>query len=174
MREIIYLPHRIGIVNLRQQHVVQGLRSPQKYRPGKEAVSYYYNYDLYNKMAYRLWVEPTNTIVLQQMKRNFIPLSLSLLYWGYHSLLIRIILRQKSVEEMKEDFTHNITQRTENSDSRSLRRQRCITELQRSRKPDETTELSSDYPNPAETAQRTGGTDPFHEYGATEEFPSEL
>lgn len=69
MRGIIYLPHRIEIVNLRQDStVVQGLSSPQKYRPGKEAVSYYYNYDLYNKMAYRLWVEPTNTIVLQQMK----------------------------------------------------------------------------------------------------------
>lgn len=50
MRGIIYLPHRIEIVNLRQDStVVQGLSSPQKYRPGKEAVSYYYNYDLYNK-----------------------------------------------------------------------------------------------------------------------------
>ena len=111
MRGIIYLPHRIEIVNLRQDStVVQGLSSPQKYRPGKEAVSYYYNYDLYNKMAYRLWVEPTNTIVLQQMKgilytSFFIIIILGLSFW----FLIRIILRQKSVEEMKEDFTHNIT-----------------------------------------------------------------
>ena len=46
MRGIIYLPHRIEIVNLRQDStIVQGLSSPQKYRPGKEAVSYYYNYD---------------------------------------------------------------------------------------------------------------------------------
>ena len=111
MRGIIYLPHRIEIVNLRQDStVVQGLSSPQKYRPGKEAVSYYYNYDLYNKMAYRLWVEPTNTIVLQQMKgilytSFFIIIILGVSFW----FLIRIILRQKSVEEMKEDFTHNIT-----------------------------------------------------------------
>lgn len=111
MRGIIYLPHRIEIVNLRQDStIVQGLSSPQKYRPGKEAVSYYYNYDLYNKMAYRLWVEPTNTIVLQQMKgilytSFFIIIILGLSFW----FLIRIILRQKSVEEMKEDFTHNIT-----------------------------------------------------------------
>ena len=61
-------------------------------------------------MAYRLWVEPTNTIVLQQMKgilytSFLIIIILGLSFW----FLIRIILRQKSVEEMKEDFTHNIT-----------------------------------------------------------------
>lgn len=83
MRGIIYLPHRIEIVNLRQDStVVQGLSSPQKYRPGKEAVSYYYNYDLYNKMAYRLWVEPTNTIVLQQMKGILLYLFLYHYYIG--------------------------------------------------------------------------------------------
>ena len=69
-------------------------------------------------------VEPTNTIVLQQMKgilytSFFIIIILGLSFW----FLIRIILRQKSVEEMKEDFTHNITHELENSDSRSLRRQ---------------------------------------------------
>ena len=111
MRGIIYLPHRIEIVNLhRDSTLVQGFSSPQKYKPSKEAVSYYYNYDLYNKMAYRLWVEPTNTIVLQQMKgilytSFLIIIILGLSFW----FLIRIILRQKSVEEMKEDFTHNIT-----------------------------------------------------------------
>lgn len=50
MRGIIYLPHRIEIVNLhRDSTLVQGFSSPQKYKPSKEAVSYYYNYDLYNK-----------------------------------------------------------------------------------------------------------------------------
>lgn len=111
MRGIIYLPHRIEIVNLhRDSTIVQGFSSPQTYRPSREAVCYYYNYDLYNKMAYRLWVEPTNTIVLQQMRgilytSFFIIIILGLSFW----FLIRIILRQKSVEEMKEDFTHNIT-----------------------------------------------------------------
>lgn len=93
-----------------RQHDRTRTQFTSKYRPGKEAVSYYYNYDLYNKMAYRLWVEPTNTIVLQQMKgilytSFFIIIILGLSFW----FLIRIILRQKSVEEMKEDFTHNIT-----------------------------------------------------------------
>lgn len=111
MRGIVYLPHRIEIVNLRNDSTVtRGLSNPTTYSPGKEAVSYYYNYDLYNKMAYRLWVEPTNTIVLQQMKgilytSFLIIIILGVAFW----FLIRIILRQRSVEEMKEDFTHNIT-----------------------------------------------------------------
>lgn len=111
MRGIIYLPHRMEIVNLRNDStVVQELSFPKGYIPGKEAVSYYYNYDLHNKMAYRLWIEPTHTIVLQQMKgilytSFFIIIILGISFW----FLIRIILRQKSVEEMKEDFTHNIT-----------------------------------------------------------------
>ncbi len=111
MRGIIYLPHRMEIVDLRNDStVLQGLNSPAGYTPSKEAISYYYNYDLYNKKAYRLWIEPTNTLVLQQMKgilytSFFIIIILGVAFW----FLIRIILRQKSVEEMKEDFTHNIT-----------------------------------------------------------------
>ena len=111
LRGIVYLPHRMEIVDLHNDTtVVQGLNSPAAYRPGKEAVCYYYNYDLRNRMAYRLWVEPTHTLVLQQMKgilytSFFIIVILGVSFW----FLIRIILRQKSVEEMKEDFTHNIT-----------------------------------------------------------------
>lgn len=111
MRGIIYLPHRMEIVDLHNDTtVVQGLNSPSTYRPGKEAACYYYNYDLHNRMAYRLWIEPTHTLVLQQMKgilytSFFIIIILGIAFW----FLIRIILQQKSVEEMKEDFTHNIT-----------------------------------------------------------------
>lgn len=110
-RGIIYLPHRMEIVNLRKDTTaVQGLSYPAKYKPSNEAVSYYYNYDLHNKMAYRLWIEPTHTIVLQQMRgilytSFFIIIILGISFW----FLIRTILQQKSVEEMKEDFTHNIT-----------------------------------------------------------------
>lgn len=111
MRGIVYLPHRIEIVDLRNDSTVsQGISFPSSYVPGKEAISYYYNYDLYNKKAYRLQIEPTHTLVLQQMKgilytSFLIIIILGVAFW----FLIRIILRQKSVEEMKEDFTHNIT-----------------------------------------------------------------
>ena len=61
-------------------------------------------------MAYRLWVEPTNRVVLHQMQGILgtslvIVFILGISFW----YLLRIILRQKTVEELKEDFTHNIT-----------------------------------------------------------------
>lgn len=69
-----------------------------------------YNYDLHNKMAYRLWVAPLQSIVLQQMSgilctSTLIIIILGIAFW----FLIHVILKQKTVEEMKEDFTHNIT-----------------------------------------------------------------
>lgn len=110
-RGIVYLPHRIEMVHLRKDStVMQGISNPSDYIPSKEAESFYYNYDLYNKMAYRLWVEPTHKVVLHQMQgilgtSLIIILILGFAFW----YLIRIILRQKTVEELKEDFTHNIT-----------------------------------------------------------------
>jgi signal transduction histidine kinase len=111
LRGIVYLPHRIEIVNLRQDStIVKAISNPPTYFPSKEAECFYYNYDLYNKMAYRLWVEPTHRVVLHQMQgilgtSFIIILILGISFW----YLLRIILQQKTVEELKEDFTHNIT-----------------------------------------------------------------
>lgn len=111
LRGIVYLPHRIEMVNLRQDStVIQAINNPSTYLPSSKAECFYYNYDLYNKMAYRLWVEPTHKVVLHQMQgilgtSLIIIFILSIAFW----YLLRIILRQKTVEEMKEDFTHNIT-----------------------------------------------------------------
>lgn len=110
MRGIIFLPHRIEMLKLHDKDttIVRSLNYPPSFIPSKKADSFYYNYDLYNKRYYRLWVEPTDMLVFRQMKgilytSFFIILGISFWY------LTRIILRQKSVEEMKEDFTHNIT-----------------------------------------------------------------
>lgn len=111
LRGIVYLPHRIEIVNLRKDStMVKAISNPSTYIPSKEAECFYYNYDLYNKMAYRLWVEPTHRVVLHQMQGILgtslvIIFILGIAFW----YLLRIILRQKTVEELKEDFTHNIT-----------------------------------------------------------------
>ena len=111
MRGIAYLPHRIEIVNLRQDSTtIKAISNPPTYFPSKEAECFYYNYDLYNKMSYRLWVEPTHRVVLHQMQgilstSFIIILILGISFW----YLLRIILQQKTVEELKEDFTHNIT-----------------------------------------------------------------
>ena len=111
LRGIVYLPHRIEMVNLRKDSTtVMTISNPPTYIPSKEAECFYYNYDLYNKMAYRLWVEPTHRVVLHQMQgilstSFIIILILGISFW----YLLRIILQQKTVEELKEDFTHNIT-----------------------------------------------------------------
>ena len=111
MRGIAYLSHRIEIVNLRQDSTtIKAISNPPTYFPSKEAECFYYNYDLYNKMSYRLWVEPTHRVVLHQMQgilstSFIIILILGISFW----YLLRIILQQKTVEELKEDFTHNIT-----------------------------------------------------------------
>lgn len=111
MRGIVYLPHRIEVVNLRKDStIVQAISNPPTYLPSPDAECFYYNYDLYNKMAYRLWVEPTSRVVFHQMQgilgtSLLIIFILGIAFW----YLLRIILRQKTVEEMKEDFTHNIT-----------------------------------------------------------------
>ena len=111
LRGIVQLPHRIEMVNLREDSTaIQGISSPSTYIPSPKAECFYYNYDLYNKMAYRLWVEPTHRIVLHQMQgilgtSLIIVIILGISFW----YLLRIILRQKTVEELKEDFTHNIT-----------------------------------------------------------------
>lgn len=111
LRGIVYLPHRIEMVNLREDSTaIQGISYPSTYIPSPKAECFYYNYDLYNKMAYRLWVEPTHQVVLHQMQgilgtSLIIVIILGISFW----YLLRIILRQKTVEELKEDFTHNIT-----------------------------------------------------------------
>ena len=111
LRGIVNIPHRIEVVNLRKDSTaVQAISNPQTYMPSEKAECFYYNYDLYNKMAYRLWVEPTNRVVLHQMQGILgtslvIIFILGISFW----YLLRIILQQKTVEELKEDFTHNIT-----------------------------------------------------------------
>lgn len=111
LRGTVHLPHRLEIVNLRNDSTVeQSLSYPPHYVPGPDAIPYYYNYDLHNKMSYRLWTEPLQGFVVHQMRgilctSAFIILILGASFW----YLLHIILRQKSLEEMKEDFTHNIT-----------------------------------------------------------------
>lgn len=80
------------------------------YTPSSEAVEYNYSFDLNNSQSYRLLMEPTDMLVLRQMSgiltTSFIILIiLSFSFW----FLIRTILKQKTLEEIKSDFTNNIT-----------------------------------------------------------------
>lgn len=80
------------------------------YVPTSDAVSYQYEFSASKHEIYRLTTEPLGGIVLRQMAgilttSLIILLILGLSFW----YLIRTILRQKTLEEMKSDFTNNIT-----------------------------------------------------------------
>lgn len=80
------------------------------YIPSPKAVRYDYSFDLNTNQSYRLWIEPITLLVLRQMlgilTTSFVVLIILVFAFWY---LIRTILRQKTLEEMKSDFTNNIT-----------------------------------------------------------------
>lgn len=112
----IHLPHRL-------EHIYSGGKSPEYvftdtlavtgtpgYIPSTKAKLYTYSFDLSVRQSYRLWMEPVTPLILKQMSGILITsfvilIILSFAFW----YLIRIILRQKTLEEMKSDFTNNIT-----------------------------------------------------------------
>ena len=80
------------------------------YVPTSKAVEYNYSFDINTSQSYRLIMEPAGMLVLRQMSgiltTSFIILIvLAFSFW----FLIRTILKQKTLEEMKSDFTNNIT-----------------------------------------------------------------
>ena len=80
------------------------------YVPSTEALVFDYKYDMSNNRLYRLRIEPLDKSVLRQMTGILASsaatfLVLVFVFW----YLIRTMLHHRSIEEMKDDFTHNIT-----------------------------------------------------------------
>ena len=112
----ITLPHRLEHIYTSDKsspHIfvdTLAVVSTAGYVPGPEAKQYNYAFDLNTHQSYRLWIEPVTQLVLKQMS-GILATSLVILiilifaFW----VLIRTILRQKTLEEMKSDFTNNIT-----------------------------------------------------------------
>ncbi len=80
------------------------------YVPSPKAMTYNYSFDINTNQSYRLQMEPVGLLVLRQMSgilaTSFVILViLSFSFW----FLIRTILKQKTLEEMKSDFTNNVT-----------------------------------------------------------------
>ncbi len=87
-----------------------GLRSTADYIPSSHAKTYEYNYDLHGKWLYFLTIEPIHGLVLRQMAGILATSAVILLVLGFSFwYLIRILLRQRTLEEMKDDFTNNMT-----------------------------------------------------------------
>lgn len=80
------------------------------YVPSTEALVFDYKYDTSNNRLYRLCIEPLGKSVLRQMTGILVSSAatfvvLVFVFW----YLIRTMLRHRSLEDMKDDFTHNIT-----------------------------------------------------------------
>ncbi|MFQ7041005.1 MAG: sensor histidine kinase, partial [Barnesiella sp.] len=77
---------------------------------GKTPDSYDYIFDIDNKYAFRTHTETQNKIILRQMSGIAVAslIILALLIFSY-IYLMRTILKQKTLEEIKRDFTNNMT-----------------------------------------------------------------
>jgi Osmosensitive K+ channel histidine kinase len=71
---------------------------------------YEHIYDAQEKYAFRVYIEPTDRVILKQMA-GILATSLIILVvlGGAFWFLIRTIMQQKTLDEMKSDFTNNIT-----------------------------------------------------------------
>lgn len=78
------------------------------YVPSKEARHYEYNWDNYGR--YELTIEPTTGLVLREMAGILIASGVIILLLGIaFYALVKTILKQRTLDEMKTDFTNNIT-----------------------------------------------------------------
>ena len=87
-----------------------GICGDSTYIPSPKAIRYDYNFHQHQTQRYQLIFEPINSLVWKQMTgiltTSFvILLILAFSFW----FLIWTLLRQKTLEEMKSDFTNNIT-----------------------------------------------------------------
>ena len=77
------------------------------YIPSEKAKQYNYAFDIHSNQSYRLTIEPIYKIVLRQMSGILTTSFVILIILGFSFwFLIRTILRQKTLEEMKSDFTN--------------------------------------------------------------------
>lgn len=71
---------------------------------------YEHIYDIYNEYAYRVYIDPVAPYILRQMSGILASSFIILLVLGFSFwFLIKTILRQRTLDEMKSDFTNNIT-----------------------------------------------------------------
>ena len=80
------------------------------YTPSDKAISFEYIFDVQETAMYRLWIEPVGTAVLKQMTGILVASVLILIVLvAVFLYLIHVIRTQKSLDEMKSDFTNNMT-----------------------------------------------------------------
>ena len=80
------------------------------YTPSAKAISFEYVFDVQETAMYRLWIEPVGKAVLKQMTGILVASGMILIVLiAVFLYLIHVIRTQKSLDEMKSDFTNNMT-----------------------------------------------------------------
>lgn len=112
----IHIPHRTYFIHTTSTNEqttftdTLGIAGDSAYIPSPKVRRYEYEFDRFKSYRYQLLLEPIDPLVWKQMTgilaTSFvILLILSFSFW----YLIRTLLKQKTLEEMKSDFTNNIT-----------------------------------------------------------------
>lgn len=102
--------HYVELIELPRDSVLQSGLTDSTLIQRKTFAVYTYPFDVYNRYAYRVHVEDPRQLVLRQMMGILTTSLLIIILLGCSfAFLLRIIWRQKTVEELKSDFTNNIT-----------------------------------------------------------------
>ena len=87
-----------------------GIAGDSSYIPSPKAIRYDYEFNMHHSQRYQLVFEPIHSLVLKQMTGILVTSFVILLILGFSFwFLIRTLLKQKTLDEMKSDFTNNIT-----------------------------------------------------------------
>ncbi|WP_279096807.1 sensor histidine kinase [Bacteroides acidifaciens] len=87
-----------------------GMAGDSSYIPTPRAVRYDYDFNMSRSQRYQLVFEPVDSLVWKHMTGILTTSFIILLILGFSFwFLIRTLLRQKTLEEIKSDFTNNIT-----------------------------------------------------------------
>ena len=103
--------HKVELVNLAYgEETVSAEISSEGYEPSDKAISFEYVFDVQETAMYRLWIEPVGKAVLKQMTGILVASVLILVVLiAVFLYLMHVIRTQKSLDEMKSDFTNNMT-----------------------------------------------------------------
>lgn len=87
-----------------------GMAGDSSYIPTPRAIRYDYDFNMNRSQRYQLVFEPVDSLVWKHMTGILTTSFIILLILGFSFwFLIRTLLRQKTLEDMKSDFTNNIT-----------------------------------------------------------------
>lgn len=100
--------YNIHIVNLKKKSILSSATNNQLYPINEHAITYIY--DSNNNLAYKIHLTSLTSIVLQQtsgilISTFLIIILLGIAFWYF----IRTVMQQKTLEEIKDDFTNNMT-----------------------------------------------------------------